>query len=780
MISNSTRVIKRDGTFQSFDHTKITHALLRAYHHERSGGVPDYIDKLTEEVVFSLEPDENDTLGIEEIQNAVIKTLGEKGDHDVEDHYVEYRKKREAVRAERKSPDTSHLQDFIAVSKYAMHNEQEGRRETWGETCTRVADMHLDNFGLEKPLLESMKMVYDRRVLPSMRSMQFGGKGVDQHNVRMYNCCFTLANRMRVFQETFYNLLCGTGCGLSVQFEHVAQLPEIKPIDRSDVYHFTIDDSIEGWADSIGELMHSYFASGQYVEFDYSMIRAEGSPLSTSGGKAPGHLGLKKLHEQLREQLDNSTYRKLRPIEVADIICKVAEAVLSGGIRRSSLIILFSPSDSEMAHAKVPGNFEWGGLNYWRRMMNISAACTRGKTDPAIVKRMISSARSYGEPGIYWTVNRDVGCNPCGEIGMYPRLLYPADAVLQDDGRREWDGDQTNLYDPALYDPEDIESDQDAMDHYGHDTGWQFCNLCEVNCAKCDTEDDFIEACKAAAFLGTLQAAYNTMPYLGPVTERIVRREALLGVGLTGMADKPEIAFNAETLQRGARTIRVENERWAQAIGIQPAARLTTIKPSGTASLVLGCVGSGIHPHHARRYFRRVTEPQTNPVAQYFKSINPHMVETKPDGNLCLTFCVEAPGNAMTVKEMPAIEFMDQVFLVYENWIKEGTVPERCVVPGLTHNVSSTVVVSDDEWDDVIEHFMANQGRIGAMSFLPRFGDKDIPFIPREEVVTELDEDKWDYLITHARHVDYTQLNEVEDTTTRQSEAACVGGACEL
>jgi len=768
------RIKKRDGSLEQYSSRKITRAILMA-----ANEVDERIDTRRVHDKMSLESESIVT--VDEIQDAVLNALRECDYTKVADAYAVYRLERDERRRERLTPDSSILGDYIVASKYARWLPEKKRRETWDEIVDRTRDMHTRKYPeLKDTIAVAFEHVRARRVLPSMRSLQFGGRGVEQHNVRLYNCSYSLANRLRVFQETFYNLLCGCGCGLSVQFEHIEQLPEVKRIDRSRVRHFTIPDTIEGWADSVGELVKSYFVTGEYVEFNYSKIRDRGERLSTSGGLAPGHLPLRHLHEQLREQLDECSYRKLRPVEVFDIICKIAESVLAGGIRRSSLIILFSPYDSEMAHSKSPGNFEWEGRNFWRRMANISASCDRNMMRREDVDRLIRLSRAYGEPGVYWNTNINHGCNPCGEIGMDP--VFTSGSTLQVDESLNFhyknygpwflraDGTWTLAYkwmgETLTY----AEHSVNPIECYGHNTGWQFCNLCEVNVAACTNEHDFLLACSAAAFIGTLQASYNEMPYLGPVTEAIVRRDALLGVSLTGVADSPHITY--DTMREGAEMVKKENEMWAKRIGINPGTRLTTVKPSGTASLVLGSVGSGIHPHHARRYFRRVTETPDSPVAQFFEQLNPHMVETKPDGNKCITFCVKAPDNAMTVKNTPAVDFMKHVFEVYEAWVRPGTRKGD-----LTHNVSCTVVVGDDEWNDVIEMFWKNRKRIAAMAFLPRMGDKGIPFMPREEVVNDVDETRWDYLIQHQVAVPWDMMREESDGTT--VAMACEGLVCE-
>lgn len=802
-----TRVIKRDGTLQKFDQRKIVNALLKSFN-DSLGHVPEGVNDMTARVAAQFSGD----VAIGDLETAVVNELARSGFMSTADHYTSFRDKRRAVREQRLDPDPRAVSEFVAAGKYGMHREDLAKFESWSDTIERNETMFRKRF----PYLELdnvFDLVRGNKVLGSMRGMQFGGAGVFQHNVRMYNCSFTLINRLRVFQEIFYCLLAGCGVGFSVQYRHVEQLPDVMKIDTDRVRHYAVTDDIEGWANSVGELVRSYFVTGDYVEFDYSQIRPKGAKLKSSGGRAPGHLPLKRLHDQIRAQLDECAFRKMRPIEAFDLVCKIAEAVLAGGIRRSSLIAIFSPEDGEMAHAKVPGNYEWSGKNFWRRMANISAGCLKDEP-PAreYVERLIKLAKAYGDPGVVWLAHPDCGCNPCAEIGMYPKLTLPNERVKYwpagtDLGKlfelslgpsqgvverapgqpvlAQHEVDRSLDYDYRAYEvarstgPTVVSmnsSDAVAIGFYGHDTGFQFCNLCEVNVAACENEAQFLQACHAAATLGTLQATFTKMPYLGPVTERITEREALIGVGLTGMCDRPMIAFDPDVLRRGATIVKQVNARVADQVGIRPSARCTTVKPSGTASLVLGTVGSGIHPHHARRYFRRITESPTSLVAQRFKEVNPHMVETKPDGNWCITFCVKAPDAAETVKQMPASDFMERIFTVYESWVMPGARDEQ-IIPGLSHNVSCTVVVSEDEWDEVTRRFYDERRRVSAMAFLPRMGDKGIPFMPREEVTTPADEARWQYLIENYRPVDYSVIRE---TSSRASDPACSGGACEL
>jgi ribonucleoside-diphosphate reductase alpha chain len=334
--------------------------------------------------------------------------------------------------------------------------------------------------------------------------------------------------------------------------------------------------------------------------------------------------------------------------------------------------------------------------------------------------------------------NPDEGTNPCGEIGLYPKLMTG-------------------------------------------ETGFGFCNLVEVNVAACKTQEQFLQACRSAAIIATLQAGYTKFPYLSWVTEEIAKRDALIGVGLTGIMDNPAIGLNKACLNAGAALVLDTNAAIAKLIGINPSSRCTCIKPGGTAPLELGCVSSGIHPHHARRYFRRITANPNEAVAQYFRSKNPQMVETKPNGDWCITFPVEIPSDAITLKNIDALQFVNNVLDVYENWVLWGTRGwERETGELLTHNVSATVVIKPQDWEVILQHVWDNKNRVKSMTFLPASSDKNIPFCPREEVINEADEMLWNYLITNYRPVDYTKMIEDESSSNYSLEPACGGRSCGL
>ncbi len=725
-------VKKRDGRIVEWDATKIERAV-------RAAGLPEVeVETVVDDVCQIISNTLGEVLDIELIQDTVENALMTGGYESVARSYILYRDSHAKLRLRASGlvPDKECLANYIHEAKYARWDSKLSRRETYLETVARVEAMHLRKFPeYVKDITKAFDLVRAKRVLPSMRSMQFGGKAIEVNNARIYNCSYTLVDRVRVFGDIFWLLLSGCGVGASVQFHHVEKLPAVKKINFKHVVHWQVQDSIEGWADCLKQLYHSYFVTGDYLEPDYSQVRDEGRLLNTSGGKAPGHIPLRNMVETLRSLLNKAAGRQLRPIEVGDMICFIAIAVLSGGIRRSSLILIFSPEDGEMTYAKSSSNFQYNGLNFQREMSNNSAAISRAGGYPAFKRLFMTAVSNYGDPGFFFTDNPNHGTNPCGEIGLDP---------VSKNG----------------------------------ETGFAFCNLCEINGALCETEEQFFEAVQAATLIGTLQATYTRFDYLGPVSESICRDEALLGVGITGIMDSPKICLNPETQITGASLAVSVNRLWARRLGIKRAARITTVKPSGTASLELGCIGSGIHPHHAKRYFRRVTANPNETVAQYFKSVNPHMVETKPNGDWCITFPVQAPDGAITVKDLSASKFLDSVFSTYDNWIVPGTVD---LDTGLTHNVSCTVVVGEEDgWENVCKIVYENRARVNAMSFLERMGDKMSPWMPREEVTTELDEEKWRVLIENYKPVDWTKMVEMADGTEHVMEPACAGGSCEV
>jgi len=678
------------------------------------------------------------------------------------------------------------LQDFIAISRYARYSPEKRRRETWTEAVARVRNMHLAHYadrsladaklaaleagdvtadelaaverlggGLHAAIRAAFDAVARREVLPSMRSLQFGGDAILTKHARVYNCCFTYVDRLEAFRETLYLLLCGCGVGFSVQTHHVAKLPALALRDESLApITFIVPDTIEGWADALHALMENAVA-GRPVQFDYSQIRPEGAPLRTSGGKAPGSAPLFHTLSRVERIVRGAAGRQLRPIEAYDILMWAAKAVLSGGVRRSATICLFSVDDAEMAAAKT-GN--WFAEHPQRTASNNSAVIVRAHVTRAQFDALFEQQKQYGEPGFYFVEDTEYGANPCVEIGLHPRLKLDAAAIAR---LREL-GHEGEL------------REGDTL------TGVQFCNLTTISAAAAESPGNFFRLCAHAALIGTLQAGYTDFGYLSPVSRVITEREALLGVSLCGILDRPDVLLDAAVLRAAATIIKTVNAVVARALGINPAARTTCVKPEGTASLLLG-TSSGLHPHHAPRYFRRVQANVHDPVYLHFRRSNPHMVEPSvydPNGRTeVITFPVEGPDFGIYRDDLSAVKHLEYIRLVQQNWVQAGRRHERHS-PGLHHNVSCTISVRPDEWPAVADFIWAHRHDFTGVALLQDCGDKAYAQAPREGVVTAADIAKWNTL-AH-RSVDYTTLEESEDITELKQTVACAGGACEI
>jgi ribonucleoside-diphosphate reductase alpha chain len=482
------------------------------------------------------------------------------------------------------------LSNYIFVSKYSRYLPEKKRRETWKESVDRVRNMMLEKYkdcNAEEEINWAYDLMYKRKVLGSQRVLQFGGKAVLDKHCRAYNCCAAYCDRLRFFQECMYVLLCGVGAGYSVQKHHVDKLPNFtNPHNTSllNKHTYIIPDSIEGWADSIGVLLSSYFEDPIFpdyynceVEFDYSLIRPKGSYLSSSSGKAPGPEPLKLAHKKIKEVLDqclSNRQNKLRPIDAHDIICHLSDAVLAGGVRRSALLALFSKDDKEMFNAKIG---DWFVNNRQRARANNSVILLRNETSFDEFQELFKYTKEFGEPAIVWSDDLESLWNPCGEVNLY------------------------------------------AYDEQGK-SGWEFCNLCTINSGNITDEQDLYDRARAAAIIGTLQAGFTDFGYLGKVTENIVRKEALLGVSLSGIMEQTDLTLDKKILKKAVKIIADTNEKLAAKLNINSAARLTCIKPDGQSSCLLG-TSSGIHPHHSKRYIRRVQNNNTESIYKYFKSV---------------------------------------------------------------------------------------------------------------------------------------------------------------
>ena len=611
------------------------------------------------------------------------------------------------------------LSDITVYMKYAKFLPEKNRRETWEELVTRNKEMHQKKYPQIKDEIEEVyQMVYDKKILPSMRSLQFGGKPIEISPNRVYNCAYMPIDHPDAFSETMFLLLGGTGVGFSVQKHHVEKLPEIKKPNPSRTRRYLIGDSIEGWADAIKVLIESYLGVKSSTPiFDFSDIRQKGALLVTSGGKAPGPQPLKDCIHNITKVFENKVDgEKLSPIETHDIVCHIADAVLAGGIRRAALISLFSADDDEMISCKS-GN--WWESNPQRGRANNSAVLLRHKVTKEyfmdLWKRIELSGA--GEPGIYLSNDKDWGTNPCCEIGLRP---------------------------------------------------YQFCNLCEVNASDIESQEDFEKRVKGAAFIGTLQAGYTDFHYLRDVWKRTTEKDALIGVGMTGIGSGVVLGYD---MKAAAIAVKEENERVANLIGINKAARTTTVKPSGTSSLVLG-TSSGIHAWHNDFYLRRIRVGKNEAIYSYLAINHPELVEDeffRPHDTAVITIPQKSPEGSI-LRHESVFQMLERVKKVSQEWIKFGHRGGQN-----SHNVSATVSIKEDEWDLVGDWMWNNRKFYNGLSVLPYNGGTYTQ-APFEDCI----EEDFNRLIKTLSDVDLTKVIELQDNTNLSGEAACAGGACEI
>lgn len=625
---------------------------------------------------------------------------------------------------------TKNLSDFTFKQTYARYLREHGRRENWEEAVSRMMSTHRSFYadkGIEAELEQIEQAIKEKRILGSQRALQFGGDAILEKHWRIYNCTSSFCDRPRFFAEALWLLLCGSGVGFSIQKHHVASLPAVlnnELILQAHYESFVIEDSIEGWADALNELVNFFFGIREtYPQFDYSLIRKKGSALR-HGGKAPGAFALKKALQAIEAVFVQSAGRKLSPINCLDIVCYAADCVKSGGVRRAALLAMFSKDDQEMMNAKIG---DWWRHNGQRARANISATIPRGMLAQEDFNKIIESTKQWGEPGFIFTDSTEFCFNPCVEICMSPVLVTKEGNIVEE-------------YTLDLLEPSNRA--ELIKQGYRFESGWQACNLTEVNASffsECteDNKEAFVEAVRLATMLGTLQAGYTQSEYLGTVSKQILEREALLGVSLTGLANsfifteyakgdeeaKASVKAFLVHLASVARTVNVD---MSCKLGIREASRITCVKPSGTASLVLGCA-PGVHLEHAKRYLRRNQVNNDSPIALAYKKLNPKAVEpyimSTSKTEDVVAFAIEAP-NALCKADLSAVQFLDMVAMVYETWVRSGThKPQR--LEGAAHNVSNTTIVQDDEWDDVASYIYENQGSFSGLSFLSATGDYD-------------------------------------------------------
>jgi len=610
------------------------------------------------------------------------------------------------------------LSEITVFNKYAKYIPSLKRRETWSEICNRYEEMMTVKYPkLTVEIVPNMEYIRDKKILPSMRAMQFAGQAIKKNNSRLYNCAYLPIDHYLAFSETMFLLLGGTGVGYSVQTDHIEKLPKVRKPDKW--HKYLVGDSLEGWADAVKQLMKAYFGKTDGIgpRFDFSDIREKGQRLITAGGKAPGpeplRLCLTHIQSILEDKVEGS---KLRPIEVHDILCHIANAVLSGGIRRSAMIALFNLNDNEMLTCKY-GN--WWELNEQRGRANNSAVILRSrikKSEYLNLWKKIELSHS-GEPGIYFTNDVEMGTNPCCEIAL---------------------------------------------------RAFQFCNLCEVNVSDVKDQEDLNQRVKIASFFGTLQAGFTDFHYLRPVWRQTTEKEALIGVGMTGIGSGRILSFN---LNKSSDVVQDENLRVSKLIGIKKAARCTTVKPSGTSSCVLG-TSSGIHAWHSNYYVRRIRVMKNDPLCLYLLKHNPELIEDdqlRSHDTSIITIPQMAPKGSI-VRNEPVFNLLNRVRRFNIEWVKSGHRSGNNM-----NNVSATISIKPDQWLDVGEWMWKNRKTFNGLSVLPYDSGTytQAPF-------TDCSKSEYDALFTKLKDIDLTKVIEGVDNTTHSQEEACAGGKCSI
>ena len=612
------------------------------------------------------------------------------------------------------------LSDITVHMKYAKYIPELNRRETWEELVTRNKEMHQKKYPELTDDIENVyRLVYAKKVLPSMRSLQFSGKPIELSPNRLYNCSYLPIDSIDSFNECMFLLLSGCGVGYSVQQHHIKKLPAItRPFEKRS-RRFVIGDSIEGWSDAVKVLIKSYLGSKRTskITFDYTDIRPKGARLVTSGGKAPGPQPLKECLTKIEGILnDKEDSTILTSLEVHDIICHIADAVLAGGIRRAALISLFTATDDDMISCK---SGSWWETDPQRGRANNSAVLIRHKITKEFFmdlwKRIELSGS--GEPGIYLNNDKDWGTNPCCEIALRP---------------------------------------------------YQFCNLCEVNVSDVVDQEDLNTRVKAAAFIGTLQAGYTDFHYLREVWRETTEKDALIGVSMTGIASKKVLELD---MKKAAEMVKRENTRIAKLIGINKAARTTCVKPAGTTSLVLG-TSSGIHAWHNDYYVRRLRVGKNEAIYSYLSVHLPELIKDeyfRPHDTAVIEIPQQSPKGSI-VRTESAFDLLERVKQVSDEWVKPG---HRA--GSNTHNVSATISLKKDEWDRAGEWMWNNRDCYNGLSVLPYDGGTytQAPF-------EDISKNEYNERMKHLSIINLENVVELNDNTDLSGELACAGGSCEV
>ena len=672
------------------------------------------------------------------------------------------------------------LSDFVFVSKYAKYNNNEKRRETYPEAIDRMMAMHERRFkqaDIDQNIFNELReSLLDKKIIGSQRALQFGGEAIEEKNWRIYNCTTSFCDRTRFFAEAIWLLLCGAGTGFSVCRSHVDKLPALRKASNS--YVFVIDDSIEGWADAVHALMQGYLGEGDVPHFDYSLVRPKGSKLR-HGGKAPGHhsleLSLNAIRAILEDAVSSSdaTSNRLKPIQCFDIMMHLADCVIAGGIRRSSTICIFDADDQDMLQAKTG---DWYISNPQRARANISAIILPD-TPKEVYDKIFECTKQWGEPGFLFLAHEDYCLNPCSEASMCPLLITAPNGQIV----KSYTLDMLN------------NKEHYKELGYTYESGWQACNLTSINGAMIKTKEDFLEATRLATILGTFQTTYSDPGYLTPVSQKILQRENLLGVSITGMMMNKSVLLNADCQREAAELATKTNQEYCDRLGINHSSRITLVKPEGTASLVLGST-SGIHPAHAPKYIRHVQSSDNDAPFLHFSKVNPQACfdSVWARNQKVIAFPMEFK-DAIYSYQVSAIDLLQYSLMTQKNWVHYGWArPDAC--EALKHNVSITVTVQPNEWLEVQEYLWKHRDSFTGVAMLGASGDYDYDQAPFVRVYSpdELDKNDphyerkihyfhlWKQLMSTMQAVDYTSMLEYDDNTSFTQEAACAGGQCSI
>lgn len=632
------------------------------------------------------------------------------------------------------------LADYVFLSKYSQRKPN-GMLENWDDTIKRIYSMHevkLKDMGLWSDSVDDMiglakKLESEKKILSSQRGRQFASpnynSGILKHESKIYNCCSTYIDRVKVFSEIMYLLLCGCGVGYSLHKDYIDKLPEVKQQNGDTKIFNPIEDSIEGWADSIDILINCLF-NGYDCKLDFSNIRPEGSLID---GKflAPGPEPLIKAHEKVRKVMLGAQGRKLTSIEIHDIICYIAESVVSGGVRRSAMIALFDKDDDLMLKAKT-GN--WWEENSQRAMANNSMLTSKeDRLSYKEMKEKLQVIRQFGEPGVVNVNDYSYTVNPCGEIVMNPSI----------NGK----------------------------------TGFAFCNLVEINAERIKGEDEFYEACRVASFVATVQALYTDFKYLSEESRLIAERDRAIGVSITGLYANPFL--RGEVLKRGAKITAETNAKWSRIFGINRSRTCTTVKPSGNASSILGLYCSGIHPAHSYKYLRRVRIKTNSP--EFIALKDTPMVKVLRGEEAVISFPIEVNnGNVVCKNSVTAVEHLKFIGMVKHYWINKGSI-DRKTIP---NNISATVEVCDNEWDEVAAVLFINDHLFTGVSLLPKLGDQIYDNAPFQRLSSKDVKDEYydikSYVDSHDIDFNAIMSNRGNIHSGDMAAIGCSGGSCEL